>query len=116
MSVERARNAIRIWLTNRNRQAVTVDFQDEPPRPCATDGLPFIVTLTPLKARYRVYHVEPHHRGPNRFGDTYLRCKSRFGFWTFFDQRPAENRSGCIPTFRPCTASVSLRRRNRLAD
>src|ERR1700687_931236 len=42
-----ARNAIRIWLTNRNRQEVMVEFQDEPPMPCATDGLPFIVNLAP---------------------------------------------------------------------
>ncbi len=111
-----ARNAIRIWLTNRNRQAVTVDFQDEPPRPCATDGLPFIVTLAPLKARYRVYHVEPHHRGPNRFGDTYLRCKSRFGFWTFFDQRPAEKPVRVYPDIQAVHGIELLARRNRLAE
>src|SRR6185312_2491830 len=57
-----ARNAIRVWLTNRNRQKVVIEFQDEPPMPCATDGLPFVVALAPLKARYRVYYVEPHHR------------------------------------------------------
>jgi len=111
-----ARNAIRIWLTNRNRQFVTVEFQDEPPQPCATDGLPFIVTLAPLKARYRVYYVEPHHRGPTRFGDIFLRSTSRFGFWTFFDQRPAEVPVKVYPDIQAVHGIELLARRNRLAE
>src|SRR5262245_38778318 len=63
-----ARNAVRVWLTNRNRSTVTVEFQDEPPQPCANDGLTLLITLAPLKARYRVYHVETHHRGQHRYG------------------------------------------------
>ena len=111
-----ARNAIRVWLTNRNRQEATIEFQDEPPQPCATDGLPFIVTLAPLKARYRVYYVEPHHRGPTRFGDIFLRCTSRFGFWTFFDQRPAEIPVKVYPDIQAVHGIELLARRNRLAE
>jgi uncharacterized protein (DUF58 family) len=111
-----ARNAIRIWLTNRNRRHIMIEFQDEPPLPCATDGLPFIVTLAPLKARYRVYYVEPHHRGPTRFGDIFLRCTSRFGFWTFFDQRPAEIPVKVYPDIQAVHGIELLARRNRLAE
>ena len=111
-----ARNAIRVWLTNRNRQKVVIEFQDEPPMPCATDGLPFVVTLAPLKARYRVYYVEPHHRGPTRFGDIFLRCTSRFGFWTFFDQRSAEVPVKVYPDIQAVHGIELLARRNRLAE
>ncbi|HEY2250787.1 MAG TPA: DUF58 domain-containing protein [Planctomycetaceae bacterium] len=111
-----ARNAIRIWLTNRNRQTIEIDFQDEPPQPCATDGLPFVMSLAPLKARYRVYHVEPHHRGHASFGDIYLRCTSRFGLWTFFDQRPTARPVKVYPDIQAVHGIELLARRNRLAE
>ncbi len=111
-----ARNAVRVWLTNRNRSSMTVDFQDEPPQPCATDGLPFVMRLAPLKARYRVYHVEPHHRGPTHFGSVFLRSRSRLGFWTFFDQRPAEKPLKVYPDIQAVHGIELLARRNRLAE
>jgi hypothetical protein len=111
-----ARNAVRVWLTNRNRSAVTVEFQDEPPQPCATDGLPFISSLAPLKARYRVYYVEPHHRGPTAFGDIYLRARSRLGCWTFYDQRPVNVPVRVYPDIQAVHGIELLARRNRLAE
>ena len=111
-----ARNAVRVWLTNRNRGAVTVEYQDEPPQPCATDGLPFVIALAPLKARYRVYYVEPHHRGPSRFGDLYLRCRSRLACWTFFDQRHADVSVKVYPDIQAVHGIELLARRNRLAE
>jgi uncharacterized protein (DUF58 family) len=111
-----ARNAVRVWLTNRNRCKVAVEFQDEPPHPCATDGLPFIVTLAPLKSRYRVYYVEPHHRGPTRYGDIYLRSRSRLACWAFFDQRPAEVPVRVYPDIQAVHGIELLARRNRLAE
>ncbi|HLJ12807.1 MAG TPA: DUF58 domain-containing protein [Planctomycetaceae bacterium] len=111
-----ARNAVRIWLTNRNKRTVTVAFQDEPPQPCATDGLPFVVALAPLKARYRVYYVEPHHRGPTRYGDIHLRTRSRFGFWTFFDQRTADTPVKVYPDIQAVHGIELLARKNRVAE
>jgi len=111
-----ARNAVRIWLTNRNRSSVQVDFQDEPPEPCATDGLPFVMSLAPLKARYRVYYVEPHHRGTTQFNDIYLRSTSRLGFWTFFDQRHAARQIKVYPDIQAVHGIELLARRNRLAE
>ncbi|MBI3864579.1 MAG: DUF58 domain-containing protein, partial [Planctomycetia bacterium] len=111
-----ARNAIRVWLTNRNRQEVTVEFQDEPPQPCATDGLPFIMTLAPRKARYRVYHVVPHHRGQTKFRDVFLRSRSRLGFWTFFDQRKAAREIRVYPDIQAVRGIELLARRNRVAE
>jgi uncharacterized protein (DUF58 family) len=111
-----ARNAVRVWLTNSNRSNVTVEFQDEPPQPCATDGLPFVITLAPLKARYRVYYVEPHHRGPTRYGSIFLRCRSRMSLWTFFDRRPAEVQVKVYPDIQAVHGIELLARRNRLAE
>jgi len=111
-----ARNAVRIWLTNRNRSPVTIDFQDVPPQPCATDGLPFVISLSPLKARYRVYYAEPHHRGQTSFGDVFLRSRSRLGFWTFFDQRPAAKPVKVYPDIQAVHGIELLARRNRLAE
>jgi uncharacterized protein (DUF58 family) len=111
-----ARNAIRIWLTNRNRSPVTIEFQDEPPQPCATDGLPFIMTLSPMKARYRVYHLEPHHRGPTSFGSMHLRSGSRLGFWTFFDRRAVLTPVKVYPDIQAVRGIELLARRNRVAE
>ena len=111
-----ARNAIRVWMTNRNRQSLTVEFQDEPPQPCATDGLPFVMKLAPRKARYRIYHVVPHHRGPTRFGDVFLRSRSLLGFWTFFDQRTAARQVRVYPDIQAVRGIELLARRNRLAE
>src|SRR5262245_40723894 len=111
-----ASNAVRVWFTNRNPGPLTVEFTDEPPLPCATQGLPSSVTLAPLKARYRVYHAQPHHRGPNRFGDIYLRCRSRFGLWTFFDQRPLEKPVRIYPDIQAVHGIELLARRNRMAE
>lgn len=111
-----ARNVVKIWLTNRNRQDVDLEFHEESPQPCETEGLPFAVTLSPLKARYRTYHVKPQHRGPNRFGDVFLRCRSRWGFWTFFDQRPLEKAVRVYPDIQAVHGIELLARRNRLAE
>lgn len=111
-----ARNAIRIWMTNRNRSPVTIEFQDEPPQPCATDGLPFIMTLAPLKARYRVYYLEPHHRGASCFGSMHLKSKSRLAFWTFFNRRPAPTPVKVYPDIQAVHGIELLARRNRVAE
>src|SRR5260221_10149316 len=93
-----------------------VDFQGQPPQPRATDGLPCIMALAPLKARYRVYYVEPHHRGPTRFGDLYLRCVSRFGFWAFVDRREAAKPVKVYPDIQAVHGIELLAPRNRLAE
>lgn len=111
-----ARNAVRIWMTNRNRSEVTVEFQDEPPKPCATDGLPFIMTLAPHKSRYRVYHLEPHHRGPTSFGSIHLRSRSRLAFWTFFDRRPTPTSVRVYPDIQAVHGIELLARKNRVAE
>lgn len=111
-----ARNAVRIWLTNRNRRALTLEFHDEPPLPSAADGLPFEVTLAPERARYRVYHVEPQQRGANRFGDIYLRCRSRWGLWRLFDQRPLRQEVRIYPDIQAVHGMELLARRNRAAE
>jgi uncharacterized protein (DUF58 family) len=111
-----ARNAVKIWLTNRNPYGFKVEFHDEPPQPCVTDGLPFETELPPMRARYRVYHVEPQHRGPNAFGNVYLRCRSRFGFWEFYSARPLPLPVKVFPDIQAVHGVELLARKNRMAE
>lgn len=111
-----ARNAVKIWITNRNRKPLTIDFQDEPPVPSAAEDLPFTITLSPQKVRYRVYHVVPQHRGQNGFGDVYLRARSRLGFWTFFDQRSLRQEVRIYPDIQAVHGIELLARKNRAAE
>jgi uncharacterized protein (DUF58 family) len=111
-----ARNAVRIWLTNRNARLVTVEFHDEPPLPCSTDGLPFEIAINPFRPTYRVYHVIPHHRGQNKFGDVYLRCRSRWGLWTLCDQRPMPQAVRIYPDIQAVHGMELLARKNRIAE
>lgn len=111
-----ARNAVKIWLTNRNFSHVQLEFHDEPPMPCSTDGLPFELTLTPKRARYRVYHVTPQHRGPNAFGSVYLRSRSRLWLWQYHDQRPLPLPVKVFPDIQAVHGVELLARRNRMAD
>jgi uncharacterized protein (DUF58 family) len=111
-----ARNAVRIWLTSRNKAALALEFHDEPPAPCTTDDLPFSIALAPEKGRYRTYHVQPQQRGTNRFGDVYLRSRSRWGFWNFFDQRPLPQEVRIYPDIQAVRGIELLARRNRAAE
>lgn len=111
-----ARNRITIFLTNTNRRELTVDFHDETPSPCATDGLPFSVTLVPLKQRYRVYHVTPQHRGQNHLGHIFLRARSLFGFWQMSDTRELYFPVRIYPDIQAVHGIELLARKNRLAE
>lgn len=111
-----ARNAVKIWLTNRNPRPVAIEFHDEPPLPCTTDGLPFEITLNTFRPTYRVYHVIPHHRGQNEFGQTYLRCRSRFGLWVLCDQRPMRQAVRIYPDIQAVHGMELLARKNRIAE
>ncbi|MFN0054492.1 MAG: DUF58 domain-containing protein [Planctomycetales bacterium] len=111
-----ASNAVRIWLINRNRHPLPIEFHDEPPQPCDAIDLPFAITLAPQKARYRVYHVRPQQRGVNRFGQVYLRCVSRWRLWTFFDQRDLPTPVRIYPDIQAVHGMELLARRNRAAE
>lgn len=111
-----ARNAVKIWFTNRNPREITVEFLDEPPAPCGTEGLPFSITLPPNRARYRVYHVLPHHRGENRFGKVYLRSKSRFGLWQLHHETELPAAVKIYPDIQAVHAMELLARKNRVAE
>jgi uncharacterized protein (DUF58 family) len=111
-----ARNAVKIWMTNRNARPLTVEFHDEPPLPCTTDGLPFEIALNPHRPTYRVYHVIPHHRGQNEFGDVYLRVRSRWGLWVLCDQRPMRSAVRIYPDIQAVHGMELLARKNRIAE
>lgn len=111
-----AKNAVKIWFTNRNRGPITVEFQDEPPAPCTTEGLPFTITLNPNRAGYRTYHVKPHHRGPNHYGKIYLRSQSRLSLWRLHHEIEAESPIRIYPDIQAVHAMELLARRNRVAE
>ena len=110
------RNPVKVWFTNRNRLPVSLEFHDEPPSPSAWPGLPFHITLPPQRMRYRVYHVEPHHRGRNGFGRVFLRCRSRLGFWTLAEDRLMPRPVRIYPDIKAVHGIELLARRNRLAE
>ncbi|MCY2963831.1 MAG: DUF58 domain-containing protein [Planctomycetota bacterium] len=111
-----ARNAVRIWFTSRNFAPLPIEFHDEVPQPSTAEGLPFEMTLDPQKARYRVYHLIPQHRGANRFGNIFLRAVSRLGLWTFHDVRPLPADVKIYPDIQAVHGIELLARKNRVAE
>ncbi len=111
-----ARNAVKIWFTNRNRAAITVEFDDEPPAPCDTEGLPFEIELPPDRARYRVYHTRPHHRGTNQFGKIYIRSRSNLSLWYLHHEIDVPLAVRIYPDIQAVHAMELLARRNRVAE
>jgi len=96
-------NRVKIWFNNRGDVPLKIHVHDEPPLPCQYTDLPFDIELFPNKHQYSIYHVEPHHRGKNRFRRVFLQMKSRFGLWTMYD-------------IQAVRGVELLARRNRLAE
>lgn len=111
-----AKNAVRINLRNRNRTPIVVEVHDEPPGPCTIHELPQSATIG-VDARHTfTYHVEPHHRGRNRFGKLFLRSNSRLRLWTFTDLREADQPVHVYPDIQAVHRVELLARQNRLAE
>jgi uncharacterized protein (DUF58 family) len=115
MSVE-ARNLVKIWLRNTTPFRLSLEIHDEPPGPCAQSELPCRVNLGPYQAHQVSYHVEPFHRGRNRFGQVFLRCRSRLHFWELTDQRELPGEVKIYPNVEAVRAVELLARHNRVAD
>ncbi|TWU12182.1 hypothetical protein CA54_10000 [Symmachiella macrocystis] len=111
-----ARNAVKIWFTNRNGGPITIEFDDEPPAPCASEGLPFEIELPPGRARYRVYHTRPHHRGTNQFGKVYLRSRSNLLLWSLHHELEIKSAVRIYPDIQAVHAMELLARRNRVSE
>lgn len=111
-----ARNLIRIWFTNRNNATVRVTFHDESPLPATVEGLPFEIELTALKVRSRDYHLIPHLRGQNRFGEVSLRMGSWLGLWWFQERRLLSAEVKIYPDIQAVHGLDLLARRNRTAE
>lgn len=111
-----ARNAVRVWFVNRNSQSLDVEFHDEHPLPGETAGLPFTITLPPLREKYRVYYLEPRRRGQHRFGDIYLRCRSALGLWSLYEQRPLPQTVRVYPDIQAVHGMELLARKNRVSE
>jgi uncharacterized protein (DUF58 family) len=111
-----ARNAVRIWLTNRNSVGFQVEFTDEPPEPSQIEGLPAFVPLPARRSRFQTYIVRSQRRGPSAFGDVFLRCQSRWRFWTMYDQRPLPFPVKVYPDIQAVHGVELLGRKNRLAE
>ncbi|HUG92750.1 MAG TPA: DUF58 domain-containing protein [Planctomycetaceae bacterium] len=111
-----ARNAVRVWLRNRNRTPLVVQIHDEPPQPCTAFDLPLMLELPPGRTVYGTYHVEPHHRGRGSFDRVFLRCASRLKLWTLYDERALEQPVRVYPNIQALHAVELLARRNRLAE
>lgn len=108
-------NSVKLWFTNRGSVPLHVFVHDEPPTPCSYTDLPFDIELIPNKHQYRIYHVEPHHRGNNRFRRVFLQMKSRLKLWTIYDERDIHQNIRIYPDIKSVHGVELLARRNRLA-
>ncbi|QDU08103.1 DUF58 domain-containing protein [Gimesia aquarii] len=108
-------NSVKLWFTNRGSVALKIEVHDEPPTPCHYTDLPFEIELFPNKHQYSIYHVEPHHRGDNRFRRVFLQMKSRLKLWTIYDERDIHQQVRIYPDIKSVHGVELLARRNRLA-
>ncbi len=115
MSVE-ARNRVTIWLRNTTPFRLFLEVHDEPPQPATLSEVPCRVELGPHQAQQITYHVQPHHRGRNRFGQVFLRCRSRLHFWELIDQRELPREVKIYPNVQAIHAVELLARHNRVAE
>lgn len=111
-----AENRVEIWLRNGNRGSLAVRVHDEPPMPSDHPELPITIDLPSGRNRYCVYHVRPQRRGKNRFGTTFLRCRSRLGLWTLHSERADWQRVRIYPDIQAVHGVELLARQNRLAE
>ncbi len=111
-----ARNAVKIWLRNPTLYRLSLEIHDEPPKPSTVFDLPVAVEMGPHQARQITYHVQPHQRGKNQFGQVFLRCRSRLHFWELSDQRLLPRMVKIYPNIQAVHAVELLARHNRSAD
>ena len=109
-------NSVKLWFTNRGSVPLKIHVHDEPPMPCQYTDLPFDIELFPNKHQYSIYHVEPHHRGKNRFRRVFLQMKSRLGLWTLYDERDIHQVVRIYPDIKAVHGVELMARRNRLAE
>ncbi|QDV53030.1 DUF58 domain-containing protein [Gimesia fumaroli] len=109
-------NSVKLWFTNRGPVPLLIHVHDEPPLPCHYSDLPFDIKLIPNKHHYSIYHVEPLHRGKNRFRRVFLQMKSRLGLWTVYDERDIHQEVRIYPDIKAVHGVELLARRNRLAE
>ena len=109
-------NSVKLWFTNRGSVPLKIHVHDEPPMPCHYTDLPFDIELFPYKHQYSIYHVEPHHRGKNRFRRVFLQMKSRLGLWTLYDERDIHQVVRIYPDIKAVHGVELMARRNRLAE
>lgn len=109
-------NNVKLWFTNRGSVPLKIHVHDEPPMPCHYTDLPFDIELFPNKHQYSIYHVEPHHRGKNRFRRVFLQMKSRLGLWTLYDERDIHQVVRIYPDIKAVHGVELMARRNRLAE
>lgn len=109
-------NSVRLSFTNRGSVPLQIHVHDEPPLPCHYTDLPFEIELIPNKHQYSIYHVEPLHRGKNRFRRVFLQMKSKLKLWTIYDERDIQQEVRIYPDIKAVHGVELLARRNRLAE
>lgn len=109
-------NSVKLWFINRGSVPLQIHVHDEPPMPCHYSDLPFDIKLVPNKHHYSTYHVEPLHRGKNRFRRVFLQMQSKLKLWTIYDERDIHQEVRIYPDIKAVRGVELLARRNRLAE
>jgi len=111
-----SRNRVSLWLRNPSSMPLFVEVHDEPPPPCSIEELPASVLLKPFQSQEVVYHVKPHRRGRNRFGQVFLRLRSRLHFWELTDRREIPQAVKVYPNIQAVHAVELMARHNRTPE
>lgn len=111
-----APNPVTLVLENRSQRPLTVDLDDDPPRPSDTTSLPQTLELRPWAEIEVVYSLTPKKRGKNQFRWVHLRYPTLYRLFYRSERRPLVQEVRIYPDIRTVARFDLLARKNRLAE
>jgi uncharacterized protein (DUF58 family) len=107
---------VRLAVSNRSSQWLTVDLRDEPPVSAVVERRGFRFTLGPRHSWRGEYTVVPRERGDHRFGSLYLRVRTPLGLLLRTIMLPVPAPVRVYPDVRQIRQYEMLARQNRRAQ
>src|SRR5437016_3918552 len=107
---------VRLAVSNRAMQWLTVDLRDEPPAAAAAERHSFRFTLGPSHGWRGEYSITPRERGDHRFGPLHLRVRTRLGLLLRTRILPISAPVRVYPDVRQIRQYEMLARQNRTAQ
>src|SRR5436305_1467227 len=107
---------VRLAVTNRSSQWLTIDLRDEPPLATAADRQSFRFTLGPGHGWRGEYGITPRERGDHRFGPLHLRVRTPLGLLLRTIASPMPALIRVYPDVRQIRQYEMLARQNRTSQ